>query len=211
MLSVSFSYYQVRAGVKCAPRIQSTTKVELKSECPSPFGIDLSRSKGLVLINWSLDDSNDQIYPACVFNEWGVSKTFLIIYKNEEVQLDDQINFKLSVIVDAQNVRRAGESVLRHLDRSRPLRLLNASIAWICSYSSNFISSKKTIRTYCSETKISSIASAQRDSDFAIRLDRKRCRPCNNYVVDVLNYISTLVLVFTLTCQYSSIIFIYQL
>jgi len=53
-----------------------------------------------------LDDSNDSIYPACVFNDWGVSKTFLIIFKNEEIQLDDQFNFKLSVIVDAQTVRR---------------------------------------------------------------------------------------------------------
>jgi len=52
-----------------------------------------------------LDDSNDAIYPACVFNDWGVSKTFLIIFKNEEVQLDDQFNFKLSVIVDAPTVR----------------------------------------------------------------------------------------------------------
>jgi hypothetical protein len=51
------------------------------------------------------DDSNEQIYPACIFNDWGVSKTFLIIYKNEEIELDDQFNFKLSIIVDAQNVR----------------------------------------------------------------------------------------------------------
>jgi hypothetical protein len=51
-----------------------------------------------------LDDSHEQIYPACIFNDWGVSKTFLIIYKNEETELDDQFNFKLSVIVDAQNV-----------------------------------------------------------------------------------------------------------
>jgi hypothetical protein len=56
-----------------------------------------------------LDDSNDSIYPACVFNDWGVSKTFLIIFKNEEIQLDDQFNFKLSVIVDAQNVKKSFE------------------------------------------------------------------------------------------------------
>jgi hypothetical protein len=56
-----------------------------------------------------LDDSNDSIYPACVFNDWGVSKTFLIIFKNEEIQLDDQFNFKLSVIVDAQNVKKRFE------------------------------------------------------------------------------------------------------
>lgn len=57
-----------------------------------------------------IDDSNDSIYPACVFNDWGVSKTFLIIFKNEEIQLDDQFNFKLSVIVDAQTV---GERINR--------------------------------------------------------------------------------------------------
>ncbi|CAF3733453.1 unnamed protein product [Rotaria magnacalcarata] len=80
-------YYQIRTGVKFSPRVQSATKIEVKSEL-SPV----------------IDDSNDSIYPACVFNDWGVSKTFLIIFKNEEVQLDDQFNFKLSVIIDAQNV-----------------------------------------------------------------------------------------------------------
>jgi hypothetical protein len=84
-----FSFYQIRTGVKFAPRVQSATKIEIKSELSSV-----------------IDDSNDSIYPACVFNDWGVSKTFLIIFKNEEIQLDDQFNFKLSVIVDAQTVRR---------------------------------------------------------------------------------------------------------
>lgn len=51
-----------------------------------------------------LDESNEEIHPACIFNDRAVSKTFLIIYKNEEIELDDQFNFKLSVIVDAQNV-----------------------------------------------------------------------------------------------------------
>ncbi len=32
------SYYQIRTGVKFAPRIQSATKVEVKSEVPLPFG-----------------------------------------------------------------------------------------------------------------------------------------------------------------------------
>ncbi|CAF1648237.1 unnamed protein product, partial [Adineta ricciae] len=80
-------YYQIRTGVKFGTRTQSATKIEIKSEL-SPV----------------IDDSNDSIYPACVFNDWGVSKTFLIIFKNEEVPLDDQFNFKLSVIVDAQNI-----------------------------------------------------------------------------------------------------------
>ncbi|CAF3528073.1 unnamed protein product [Rotaria sp. Silwood1] len=80
-------YYQIRAGIKLAPKIQSTTKIEIKSEFPFP-----------------IDDSYEQIYPACIYNDCGVSKTFLIIYKNEEIELDDQFNFKLSVIVDAQHI-----------------------------------------------------------------------------------------------------------
>lgn len=77
-------YYQIRTGIKFASRIQSATKIEIKSEIPS--------------------NADDSIYPACVFNDWAVSKTFLIIFKNEEVHLDDQFNFKLSVIVDAQTI-----------------------------------------------------------------------------------------------------------
>ena len=34
-----FSYYQIRAGIKFAPRIQSATKIEIKSECPLSFGM----------------------------------------------------------------------------------------------------------------------------------------------------------------------------
>lgn len=64
-----------------------------------------------------LDDSNEQIYPACIFNEWGVSKTFLIIYKNEEIELNDQFNFKLSILVDAENVRK--ENLFFFIDHFR--------------------------------------------------------------------------------------------
>ncbi|CAF0712583.1 unnamed protein product [Adineta steineri] len=80
-------YYQIRAGIKFAPRIQAATKVEVKSETPPVY-----------------DDYREQIYPACVLNDWGVSKTFMILYKNEEVELEDQFNFKLSIIVDPQNI-----------------------------------------------------------------------------------------------------------
>ncbi|CAF1649585.1 unnamed protein product, partial [Adineta ricciae] len=80
-------YYQIRAGVKFAPKIQSAVKIEVKSELPPVF-----------------DDYQEQIYPACVFNDWGVSKTFMIMYKNEEIELDDQFNFKLSIIVDSENI-----------------------------------------------------------------------------------------------------------
>ncbi len=129
LFRVYFRYYQIRTGIKFAPRIQSATKIEIKSELPSVIGIIKKNNTGVsrrqktwergtpvvetplriykirILCWFYLDDSNDSIYPACVFNDWGVSKTFLIIFKNEEIQLDDQFNFKLSVIVDAQTVR----------------------------------------------------------------------------------------------------------
>ncbi len=82
-----FRFYQIRTGVKFAPRTQSATKIEVKSELPSVIGKikKISRMKKICLF-FCLDDSNDSIYPACVFNDWGVSKTFLIIFKNEEIQ-----------------------------------------------------------------------------------------------------------------------------
>ena len=92
-----------------------------------------------------LDDSNDSIYPACVFNDWGVSKTFLIIFKNEEIQLDDQFNFKLSVIVDAQSVRKKKFHFYLYIEA---FRLPNVLIDWICNFLLNFIFWKKIIRMY---------------------------------------------------------------
>ena len=91
-----------------------------------------------------LDDSNESIYPACIFNDWAVSKTFLIIFKNEEVQLDDQFNFKLSVIVDAQNVR--GEFNDRRDAFLFHFRSTNVLLGSICNFWSNSISSRKIIR-----------------------------------------------------------------
>lgn len=43
--------------------------------------------------------------PACVFNGVGVSKTFQILYRNEEVTLDDTIMFRAHILVDSHKVR----------------------------------------------------------------------------------------------------------
>lgn len=45
------------------------------------------------------------MYPSCIYEEYGVSKTFLILYRNEEIILDDQIIFKISTLVNAFSVR----------------------------------------------------------------------------------------------------------
>ena len=45
------------------------------------------------------------VYPACVINGAAVTKTFQIMYRNEEVRLEDCINFKIHAIVEAGKVR----------------------------------------------------------------------------------------------------------
>lgn len=44
------------------------------------------------------------VFPACVVNGAAVSKTFQILYRNEEVHLDDHVLFKLHLIIDAHKV-----------------------------------------------------------------------------------------------------------
>ena len=46
------------------------------------------------------------MFPSCVIDEYAVSKTFLILYRNEEIILDDQILFKISTLVNAFNVKK---------------------------------------------------------------------------------------------------------
>ena len=45
------------------------------------------------------------MFPSCVIDGYAVSKTFLILYKNEEINLDDQIIFKISSILNAFRVK----------------------------------------------------------------------------------------------------------
>ena len=43
-------------------------------------------------------------FPACIINGTAVTKTFQILYRNEEVRLDDVIHFKIHAIVEAGKV-----------------------------------------------------------------------------------------------------------
>ena len=45
-------------------------------------------------------------FPACIINGTAVTKTFQILYRNEEVRLDDVIHFKIHAIVEAGKVRK---------------------------------------------------------------------------------------------------------
>lgn len=43
-------------------------------------------------------------YPACIINGAAVTKTFQILYRNEEVRLEDVMNFRIHTIVEAGKV-----------------------------------------------------------------------------------------------------------
>ena len=44
------------------------------------------------------------MFPSCIYDEYAISKTFLILYRNEEIILDDHIIFKISALVNIFNV-----------------------------------------------------------------------------------------------------------
>ena len=44
-------------------------------------------------------------FPACVINGTAVTKTFQILYRNEEVQLGDVVHFRIHGIVEGGKVR----------------------------------------------------------------------------------------------------------
>jgi hypothetical protein len=52
-------------------------------------------------------------FPACVVNGTGVSKTFQILYRNEEVLLDDVIMFRAHILVDSHKVSTKVQDVYK--------------------------------------------------------------------------------------------------
>ena len=63
------------------------------------------QSQILFQISFFYFSASSIVYPACVINGAAVTKTFQIMYRNEEVRLEDCINFKIHAIVEAGKVR----------------------------------------------------------------------------------------------------------
>ncbi|XP_035217336.1 protein FAM135A-like isoform X2 [Stegodyphus dumicola] len=80
-------FYQVRSTLKASPKLP--VKIE---------------------VNLPKNSSCSLVFPACIVNGTAVSKTFQILYKNEEIILDDIIIFKVHALVDGHKVR---ESLLK--------------------------------------------------------------------------------------------------
>ncbi|RZF40574.1 hypothetical protein LSTR_LSTR013288 [Laodelphax striatellus] len=79
-------FYQVRVALRVSPKL------------PVKIEVTLPRNQ-----------RTDLVFPACVVNGTGVSKTFQILYRNEEVCLDDAIMFRAHLLVDSHKIEEALE------------------------------------------------------------------------------------------------------
>lgn len=75
-------YYQIRTSLRSSPKL------------PAKIEVTLPRNSSCSLT-----------FPACIVNGTAVSKTFQILYKNEEIQLEDIIAFKAHFLIDSHRVR----------------------------------------------------------------------------------------------------------
>ncbi|BET03036.1 Protein of unknown function (DUF3657) [Nesidiocoris tenuis] len=84
-------FYQVRTTLKVSP------KLPVKIECSIP-----TQNKNVA--------ENELGLPACVIGgTTGVSKTFQILYRNEEVNLEDTLMFRVHILVDSHKIEESLE------------------------------------------------------------------------------------------------------
>ncbi|CAG2168147.1 unnamed protein product [Oppiella nova] len=104
-------YYQIRVSLKLL-NCKQTHKIEVsisdnKSHSTHPQNNTCSTSGGQSSGgSGSAQHSPNEssiVFPQCIVNGCAVSKTFQILYKNEEILLDDYVSFKVSLIVDSQD------------------------------------------------------------------------------------------------------------
>ena len=72
-----------------------TNYIYLKSvhQVPCKIEVSLPRTK-----------KSDLIFPPSIVNGIAVSKTFQILYRNEEVQLDDVIHYRVHIVLDSAKI-----------------------------------------------------------------------------------------------------------
>ncbi|XP_059470773.1 protein FAM135A isoform X4 [Neocloeon triangulifer] len=101
-------YYQIRTGLKVSPKVPVKIEVSLpraQGEYKSEIREEICQICKLILTN----SEADSVFPACVVNGTGVSKTFQILYRNEEVLLDDVFTFRVHILVDSQKIEETLE------------------------------------------------------------------------------------------------------
>ena len=71
-------FYQIRCNFKSSPKV------------PAKVEVSLPRTK-----------KSDLIFPPSIVNGTAVSKTFQILYRNEEVLLDDVVQYRVHIVLDS--------------------------------------------------------------------------------------------------------------
>ena len=89
-------FYQIRSNFKSSPKV------------PSKVEVSLPRTK-----------KSDLIFPPSIINGIAVSKTFQILYRNEEVLLDDVIHYRVHIVLDSAKI----EETLRNAEFSLEVEL----------------------------------------------------------------------------------------
>ena len=74
-------FYQIRSNFKSSPKV------------PAKVEVSLPRSK-----------KSDLIFPPSIINGIAVSKTFQILYRNEEVLLEDVIHYRVHIVLDSAKI-----------------------------------------------------------------------------------------------------------
>ncbi|CAH1773500.1 unnamed protein product [Owenia fusiformis] len=77
-------YYQIRTSLKTPPK--------------SPIKVEVSQPR---------NSECKLVFPACIINGVAVSKTFQILYRNEDVTVNDVIMFKVHMLVDANEIEKS--------------------------------------------------------------------------------------------------------
>ena len=113
--SFLFRFYQIRSYIKSATKLPFKFEVSLPKNKGKFFDIEFLLS--VLYFRFSLISHFRKLtyfyilftvsgiaFPACVINGTAVTKTFQILYRNEEVQLGDVVHFRIHGLVEGGKV-----------------------------------------------------------------------------------------------------------
>ncbi|XP_052274489.1 protein FAM135A-like isoform X2 [Dreissena polymorpha] len=83
-------YYQIRTALQTPPKVPS--KIEITLQKSQDIGYNKARP-------YFKDEDNE--IPAHVISEWAVSRTFQILYRNEDVAINDVILYRFHTLVNS--------------------------------------------------------------------------------------------------------------
>ncbi|XP_064624581.1 protein FAM135A-like isoform X2 [Lineus longissimus] len=102
-------YYQIRTSLRVPPK--------------APVKMEVSLPK---------NSNCDLVFPACIMNGVAVSKTFEILYRNEDVIVNDIVTFRVHMLVDSQKIEQDIEKA--DLQLVMELWFTDEDYGWISSW-----------------------------------------------------------------------------